>query len=104
LLFIAPERSLSLWPWPLTPLTSRAVGAWLLGLGVAAAHARWENDLRRIRAAAAGYIVIGVLQGIALARFLDSVAWAEPQSAVYLAILASMVVVGVAVLRPRRGP
>jgi hypothetical protein len=103
-LFIAPERSLSLWPWPLTPLTGRAVGAWLLGLGVAAAHARWENDRRRVRAAAVGYIVIGVLQGIALTRFPDSVAWSEPQSAVYLAVLGSMIVVGVAVLRPRRLP
>jgi hypothetical protein len=104
LLFIAPERFLSLWPWPLTPLTGRAVGAWLFGLGVAAAHARWENDLRRIRAAAAGYIMIGVLQGIAVARFPDSVAWSEPQSAVYLAVLASMMVVGIAVLSPRRLP
>jgi hypothetical protein len=103
-LFIVPERTLSLWPWPLTPLTGRAVGAWLLGLGVAAAHARWENDLRRIRAAAAGYIVIGVLQGVAVARFPDSVAWSEPQSAVYLAVLASMVVVGAAVLSRASSP
>jgi len=102
-LFVAPERALSLWPWPLTPLTSRAVGAWLLGLGVAAAHSRWENDARRIRAAAAGYVVIVVLQGIALARYPDSVAWGEPQAAVYLVALASMIAVGVAVLERGAG-
>ena len=94
-LFVAPDRAASLWPWALTPLTGRAVGAWVLSLGVAAAHALWENDLRRVRVAAAGYTAIGVLQGAALARFPDAVEWSEPQTLVYLGVLASMVVVGV---------
>ena len=34
-LFIAPRTFDGLWPWPLTPLTARAVGAWLVSLGVA---------------------------------------------------------------------
>jgi hypothetical protein len=94
-LFVAPERAMSLWPWPLTPLTGRAVGAWVFSLGVAAAHARWENDLRRIRVAAVGYTAIGVLQGVALSRYPDMVAWGEPQGVVYVLVLASMIVVGV---------
>ena len=93
-LFLAPENAVSLWPWPLTPLTGRAVGAWVFSLGLAAAHALWENDLRRIRAAAVGYAAVGVLQGIALVRFPDSVSWGEPQAIVYVAVLASMVGVG----------
>jgi hypothetical protein len=97
-LFVAPENGMSLWPWPLTPLTCRAVGAWLFGLGVAAAHALWENDLRRIRAAAVGYAAVGVLQGTALARFPDTVAWGELQAIVYVIVLASMVGVGISVL------
>lgn len=43
-LFVAPEATATLWPWALTPLTGRAVGAWLLGLGVAAAQACAEDD------------------------------------------------------------
>jgi len=97
-LFVAPENAMSLWPWPLTPLTGRAVGAWVFSLGVAAAHALWENDLRRIRVAAAGYAAVGVLQGIALARFPDIVAWGEPQAIVYVVVLASMVGVGLGAL------
>ena len=97
-LFVAPVRAASLWPWALTPLTGRAVGAWVLSLGVAAAHALWENDLRRVRVAAAGYSAIGVLQGAALARFPDAIAWGEFQTIVYLGVLASMVAVGVCAL------
>jgi hypothetical protein len=93
-LFVAPQNAMSLWPWPLTPLTGRAVGAWALGLGVAAAHALWESDLRRVRVAAAGYAAIGVLQGLALARFPDTVEWGEAQASVYVVVLASMIVVG----------
>jgi len=97
-LFVAPASAASVWPWPLTPLTGRAVGAWVLSLGVAAAHALWENDLKRVRVAAVGYATIGVLQGVALARFPDAVAWSEPQSVVYVGVLASMVAVGVLAL------
>ena len=94
-LFVAPEKGMSLWPWSLTPLTGRAVGAWVFSLGVAAAHALWENDLRRIRVAAVGYATVGVLQGIALARFPDTVTWGEPQAIVYVIVLVSMVGVGI---------
>jgi len=93
-LFVAPDSAMSLWPWSLTPLTGRAVGAWVLSLGVAAAHALWENDLRRVRVAAAGYTAIGILQAIALARFPDTVEWGEAQAIVYVVVLASMVAVG----------
>ncbi len=48
LLFLAPASTLPVWTWMLTPLTAHAVGAWLLGLGIAAAHATWENDWNRL--------------------------------------------------------
>lgn len=99
-LFIAPERTASLWPWPLTPLTSRAVGAWVLSLGLAAAHSLWENDTRRLRPAAVGYIALGVLEAIAALRFVNDVDWTRLQAVVWVAFLASMVVVGIAALRP----
>ena len=37
-LLVAPERAASLWLWPLTPLTARAIGAWLLGTGILVAQ------------------------------------------------------------------
>lgn len=35
-LFVAPTVVGTVWPWVLTPLTGRAVGAWLIALGVGA--------------------------------------------------------------------
>jgi hypothetical protein len=67
-LFIDPERSASLWPWALTPLTSRAVAAWLLGIAVAAGQTVWENDAHRVRVAFISYVALGVLQLVALVR------------------------------------
>jgi uncharacterized integral membrane protein len=100
-LFIAPERAVTLWPWPLTPLTGRAIGAWVFSLGLAAAHSLWENDTRRVRPAAVGYIVLAVLQGIAALRFLDDVDWGRLEAVLYVVFLISMVVVGAAALRRR---
>ncbi len=103
-LFIAPETTASLWPWPLTPLTARAVAAWLLGLSVAAGQSAWENDTTRVRLAFISYTVLGVLQLVAVARFSDAVAFSEPKAWIYLGFLASLVGVGLygwLGLRPR---
>jgi len=95
-LFVLPERAGSLWPWQLTPLTGRAVGAWVFSIGLAAAHSVWENDLKRMRPAAFSYLALGLLELIALARYPDTVRWGEPQTVVYLAFLAGMLLVGAA--------
>jgi hypothetical protein len=42
-MFVAPTATLVAWPWPLTTLTARVIAAWMLGLGLAAAHATWET-------------------------------------------------------------
>ncbi len=61
-LFLAPDFVKQIWPWGLTPLTARAIGAWLIGIGFAAFHASRENDFLRIRPLAGGYIAFSVLQ------------------------------------------
>jgi hypothetical protein len=68
-LLLAPEWAEGAWPWALTPLTGRAVGAWLVGLGVAAAHARVLDDRRSLRPLAITGVLFGVLQGVALLRY-----------------------------------
>jgi hypothetical protein len=93
-LLLAPESTAEIWPWALTPLTARAVGAWLLALGVAAVHARWENEWRRVRVASASYAVFGILQFVAVARYPDEMEWGKPAAWGYLAFIASIVAVG----------
>jgi len=92
-LLLAPGSTAALWPWPLTDLTGRAVGAWLLSLGIVAAHGLRESDAARIRPAIAGSMVFAALQAIALARYGDALTGGLP-TALYLVILASFVVVG----------
>jgi hypothetical protein len=42
-----PAHAAPLWPWKPTPLVAQATGAWLISLGVAAAHTLLERDAAR---------------------------------------------------------
>ena len=61
-LLVAPEWADAAWPWPLTPLTARAVGAWCVGLGVAAGHARLVDDAPSLGPIGVTGVLFGVLQ------------------------------------------
>jgi hypothetical protein len=97
-LFAVPGRAAPLWPWSLTPLVAQATGAWLISLGVAAVHALLERDARRLRPAAAGYILLAVLQAIALARYPREFGWGSGSGIVYLIFLATMLLTGAVAL------
>jgi hypothetical protein len=64
-LLVAPGWADAAWPWPLTPLTGRAIGAWLAGLGTAAAHARILDDRDSLRPLGITGVAFGVLQSVA---------------------------------------
>ena len=93
-LFAAPAQTAPLWPWKLTPLLAQATGAWLISFGVAAAHALLERDARRLRPAAVGYVLLAVLQSIALARYPHLFEWRSSSGVVYLIFLATMLLTG----------
>jgi hypothetical protein len=97
-LFIAPEAFSPLWPWQLSPLTSRAVAAWLIGVAVAAFHTAIENELMRVRPAAVSYFLFGLLQGVVLLRYSNLVQWEEPGAWVYLAFVLAIILTGLAAL------
>ncbi len=87
-LFVAPKVVGTVWPWVLTPLTGRAVGAWLIALGVGAALAIREHDVIRLRAAVTAYAVFGALQLGALARFAEQVRWGAAGWAYTLVVIS----------------
>jgi hypothetical protein len=95
-LYIAPSTARTLWPWTLTPLTARAVAAWLIAFGVAAVLTLTERDLSRVAAGAAAYTVLGVLELLALLRFHDEPDWGSAAAIGYLVVAVSVVPVGLA--------
>jgi hypothetical protein len=90
LLLVTPENTASIWPWMLTPLTGRAVGAWLIGLGIAEAQMGWENDWLRVRPVLWSSVLFAGLELIALLRFSDIPEWDKLNIYVYIAILLSI--------------
>jgi len=93
-LLVAPEGVDGAWPWSLTPLTARAIGAWLLALGVAAGHACRVDDVRAVRPLAITAVVFGVLQAVALARHGDALDWGSTSAWAYVGALVVVVVPG----------
>jgi hypothetical protein len=81
-----------------TALTGRAIGAWVVSLGVAAAHAVVEGDAERVRPAAVADVAFALLQGVALARHGDALDAGAASTWVYATVLAAMAVIGVAAL------
>ncbi|MGK7221745.1 hypothetical protein ACSNO4_02995 [Kocuria flava] len=92
-LLAVPARTAVLWPWELTPLTGRAVGAWLVGLGVSAALAGAAGAARTARPVAASALVFVLLQVLALLRHGDALGRSPAATAGLAAVL---VAVGVA--------
>ena len=93
-LFVAPGVVAPAWPWTLTPLTAQAVGAWLVGFGIAAAHSAWENAWERTYITFAASLVFGTLQLAVLVRFVGSVQWTSPSAWLYVLFFISITCTG----------
>jgi len=93
-LFVDPAFFAVSWPWKLTPLTSQAVGAWLIGIGVFAAQSVFENDYSRIRVGLLSYAAFALLELIALARYPANFSWFSLSAWLYLGLICSILLAG----------
>jgi len=93
-LFLVPQVANVVWPWKLTALTARAIAAWLIGLGIGAGQAVYENDFARLRIAMISYTLFGLLELLAVARYWINVDWTGIQSWLYMGFLVSVLVAG----------
>ena len=91
---IVPEDAASLWPWPLTPLTGRAIGVFVLAQGVLVLTACRERDWGRVRPAMLQYGLLGVLHLVAVLRFETTLDWDAAGAWLYLAFVVSVLAVG----------
>jgi hypothetical protein len=103
-LLAAPSLAYDAWPWTLTPITRTAIGAWLIGLGVAAGHAWLIDDKPSLRPLGLTGVAFGLLQALALARYGNELDWASLSSVVYVAVLVALTVVSGWALLPVRPP
>ena len=94
-LLIAPLSTASIWPWALTPLTGRVIGAWLFGMGLGAAQAAREDDFERARIAFVAFGVAVLLQLVALARYGGELDWSSVSGIAYLAVLLGVLALSV---------
>ena len=93
-MLLVPRAMLGAWPWELTPLTSRAIGAWAVGIGTIAAHAAWENDWWRLRPTMLSYTLLGVLQVSSVLRYPADLDRSRLAAVVYVLFLATILLLG----------
>jgi hypothetical protein len=82
------------WPWPVTPLTSQVLGAWLLSFGVAIGLAIRERDLSRMRVPAVAYAAFGMFELLVLLTFRTTAGTEIGWLWIDVAVLASLIPTG----------
>ncbi|MBT3339081.1 MAG: hypothetical protein HN855_02835 [Anaerolineae bacterium] len=76
-------------------LTSQAIGAWGVGIGIIALHASWENDWTRLYPMMVGYATYGALQSINLLRYPEVLDWTRFSTVLYIIFVISVFLTGV---------
>jgi membrane protein CcdC involved in cytochrome C biogenesis len=102
LLLIAPGAADDVWPWALSPLTSRALGSFLFGIGVAALIAVRDDDPVSFRGAAAAYTALGLLELLALNLHIPDLGGRPLATTLYAAFWVAVVLTGAYGLRAAR--
>lgn len=102
LLFLAPASLIPSWPWELTPLTARAISAWLLAYGLACVTITLENNTSNTLSSRLSLFAFCILQMITLARYFTSFDLSKPLAWVYLSVLIVGAVTNVSALFSRQ--
>jgi hypothetical protein len=103
-LLAVPIHAATWWPWPLSELTARAIGAWLVGLGWAAAQGQSSGDLRTVRPVALTSVAFVILQALALLRYGDALSWPSAPAIGFMTVLLAIGVAGGWALALSRSP
>jgi hypothetical protein len=85
LTLVAPQLLIAAAPWAFTPLTARALSAWVISLGLLLLSIVAEDDWPRARLATLMPLALGPTLVSQLARFSDQVRWGNPWLIVFLA-------------------
>jgi len=94
-MLLLPETMIPPWPWKLSILTSQAIGAWGVGIGVIVLHASWENDWERLFPMMVSYSLYSSLQVINLLRYPATLDWSRFSAIAYTIFIFSVLLVSV---------
>jgi hypothetical protein len=94
LLLIAPGAADDVWPWALSPLTSRAIGSFLFGIGLAALIAVHDDDPLIFRGAAIAYTALGLLELLALNLHIPDLGDRPLSTTLYAAFWVAVILTG----------
>jgi hypothetical protein len=94
LMLLAPDRAAEIWPWALTPLTSRVLGTFTLAVALVALIVVRENRLSAVTGMAAAYSALGALQLLAVALHSGDLGDDGLATAVYLGFLVAILLTG----------
>ncbi len=101
LMLARPSALTDVSPMPLTALTSRSIGSWVLAMGVVFLTMRWEDDVDRIKPAAVACLVLPVLLGIGMVRYWELFTWGA-SGVVYVGLIVLVAAIGAAGLTAAR--
>ncbi len=87
-LILWPSAFDVVWPWPLTPLTAGAVGAWLLTIASFSLWALREGDWTRFRTGVPGFAVFLALVAVGALRYSEDLDWDAWQPWAFFGALA----------------
>jgi len=93
-LYAVPGPAARHWPWEVSELDVRVIGAWCLAFGVALLLSWREAELRRVRNGMAALVCTGVLGLAGLVRFADEVSWSSPGAWAVVLVLLSFTGLG----------
>jgi hypothetical protein len=90
----SPSLAEDLWAWPLTDLTSKAVGTWLVGTGLTCAVVALLDDRAALPGWALAQLTLGAAVLFGLARFEGHVEFDDPVAYAIVAYFASTLLSG----------
>ena len=89
-LYAFPADTADWWPWPLTELTARMIGAWLAAIGATLAAVVIERDWTRVTAAMIYLAAVAAAHLATLARHPGTVEWGTAAAWLYVAVCVTL--------------
>jgi len=91
---LLPDKAIPYWPWTLSALTCRAIGAWGIGNGVFTIQAYIENDWERMRPFMPSWGLYGVLQLVNVLIYHNTLNWGQISAWIYLIFIIWIITIG----------